>query len=69
MKVATILEDPVVKQADLHIYATHTKRFPVRGSGFMSVQDPARPPTIILDGISSSTYEIQVGLGESFSKP
>lgn len=60
MKVATILEDPSVKEADMHVYATHTKHFPVRGTGFVSVQDPSRPPAIVIDGISAANYKVQV---------
>ena len=60
VKVATILEDPVVKEAEMLIYASHTKSFPVRGSGFVSVEDPGQAPSILLDGIPSSTYKIQV---------
>lgn len=60
LKVATILEDPNVTPADMKIYATHTKSFPVKGSGFVSIEDPGTPPTILLDGISSSVYMIQV---------
>lgn len=60
MKVATILEDPSVKEADMHLYATHTKHFPVRGAGFVSVQDPSTPPTIVIDGISAANYKVQV---------
>lgn len=67
VKVATILEDPSVKEADMHIYATHTKHFPVRGAGFVSVQDPSKPPTIVIDGISAANYKIQVGSDSSFS--
>ena len=60
VKVATILEDPVVKEADMHIYTTHTKHFPVRGSGFVSVQDPGKAPVVVIDGISSANFKIQV---------
>lgn len=63
MKVATILEDPSVKEADMHLYATHTKHFPVRGAGFVSVQDPSSPPTIVIDGISAANYKVQVRRG------
>ncbi|CAM9721966.1 unnamed protein product [Ascophyllum nodosum] len=59
VKVATILEDPVVKEADMHIYTTHTKHFPVRGSGFVSVQDPGKAPVVVIDGISSANFKIQ----------
>eukprot|EP00752_Nemacystus_decipiens_P008845 g7893.t1 len=60
VKVATILEDPVVKSAEMHIYATHTKHFPVRGSGFLAELDGAsKPPTIVIDGISAANYKIQ----------
>lgn len=59
VKVATILEDPSVKEADMHLYATHTKHFPVRGAGFVSVQDPSTPPTIVIDGISAANYKVQ----------
>lgn len=60
MKVATILEDPSVKEADMHVYATHTKHFPVRGTGFVSVYDPSRPPIIVIDGISAANFMVQV---------
>ena len=61
VKVATILEDPVVKPGEMHIYATHTKHFPVRGSGFLAELDGAsKPPTIVIDGISAANYKIQV---------
>lgn len=60
VKVATILEDPKVMEADRKIYASHTKSFLVKGSGFVSIQDPGTAPTILLDGISSSIYMIQV---------
>lgn len=60
-KVATILEDPVVNANEMHIYATHTKHFPVRGSGFLAELDGAsKPPTIVIDGISAANYKIQV---------
>lgn len=59
VKVATILEDPKVMEADRKIYASHTKSFLVKGSGFVSIQDPGTAPTILLDGISSSIYMIQ----------
>ena len=60
MKVATILESPTIKQADMHIYTTHTKHFPVRGTGFVSVQDPGKPPVVVVDGISSANFKVQV---------
>lgn len=60
VKVATILEDPTVTSAEMHIYTTHTKHFPVRGAGFVSVQDPGKPPSIVIDGISAANYKIQV---------
>ncbi|CBN78994.1 peptidase S1 and S6, chymotrypsin/Hap [Ectocarpus siliculosus] len=59
VKVATILEDPTITEGEMHIYTTHTKHFPVHGTGFQSVLDPSRPPTIVIDGISSSNYKIQ----------
>eukprot|EP00903_Cladosiphon_okamuranus_P014061 g13069.t1 len=59
-KVATILEDPVVKPGEMHIYTTHTKHFPVRGSGFLAELDGAsKPPAIVIDKISSSNYKVQ----------
>ena len=61
VKVATILEDPVVKPGEMHIYTTHTKHFPVRGSGFLAELDGAsKPPAIVIDGISAANYKIQV---------
>lgn len=61
MKVATILEDPVVKPGEMHIYTTHTKHFSVHGSGFLAELDSAsKPPTIVIDGISAANYKIQV---------
>lgn len=59
VKVATILEDPTVKQADMHIYTTHTKHFPIRGAGFVSVQDPGKAPSLVIDGISSANFKVQ----------
>lgn len=63
MKVANILEDPVVNEADLQVYASHTKRFPVRGSGFFSAD--GKSPSILLDGIPSFNYEVEVGFALS----
>ena len=60
VKVAIILETPRIKQADMHIYTTHTRRFPVRGIGFVSVQDPGKPPIVVVDGISSVNFKVQV---------
>lgn len=62
VKIATILEDPVVDAAELQIYRTHTKHFAVRGSGFLSSLDTNKPPIIVIDALSSSQYKIQVGL-------
>eukprot|EP00752_Nemacystus_decipiens_P018630 g16704.t1 len=62
VKVATVLEDPVVKPAEMHIhiYATHTRRFPVRGSGLMVDLDGVRRrPSIVIDGLSAADYQIQ----------
>lgn len=63
VKIATILEDPVVNPGEMHIYTTHTKHFPVRGTGFLSVLDPSRPPSIVIDGLSALNYKIQVRCG------
>lgn len=60
IKVATIFENPVVNEADLQIYASHTKHFPVRGTGFHSAEEKSKVPKILLDGIPSSHYRIQV---------
>lgn len=49
-----------MKSAELQVYATHTKRFPVRGSGFHSFDDTSQAPKIMLDGIPSSNYQVQV---------
>ncbi|CAN0190438.1 unnamed protein product, partial [Ectocarpus fasciculatus] len=59
VKVATILEDPTITLGEMHIYSTHTKHFPVHGTGFLSVLDPSKPPSIVIDGISASNYKIQ----------
>lgn len=60
VKIATILETPSVTEADMHIYKTHTKHFPVRGTGFVSKEDPTKLPVIVIDGISSANYDIKV---------
>lgn len=60
MKVADIFEDPVVNVGEMHIYATHTKHFPVRGSGFDTLLNGASPPVLVIDGISANRYKIQV---------
>lgn len=60
MKVADILEDPVVNPGELHLYTTHTKHFPVRGTGFDTLLNTGTPPVIVIDGISANKYKIQV---------
>ncbi|CAM9570987.1 unnamed protein product, partial [Hapterophycus canaliculatus] len=59
VKIASILEDPVINPGEMHIYTTHTKHFSVRGSGFLSVLDPGRAPSIVIDGLSTANYKIQ----------
>lgn len=64
VKVASILEDPKVIEGDNQIYVSHTKHFPVRGSGFSSPENSGKPPVIVLEGIPSSAYSIQVRLSK-----
>ncbi|CAM9563234.1 unnamed protein product, partial [Discosporangium mesarthrocarpum] len=59
IKVAMILNQPSIKQADMSIYRTHTKHFPVMGSGFLSLFDRSKPPAIELDNVKPSAYTIQ----------
>lgn len=48
VKIATILEDPIVEASQLHVYATRTKQINIKGRGFFSVYDPQFSPKVKL---------------------
>lgn len=62
MRVATILENPVVEPREMTIYTTNTKDFPAYGSVFhhVDVANASKSSSIVIDGLSAVNYKIQV---------
>ncbi|CAM9708784.1 unnamed protein product, partial [Chrysoparadoxa australica] len=58
-KLAVILENPVISEQDLKIYASHSKHFTIRGVGLFSFFNPLDyQPVLELDSVPSSYYTL-----------
>lgn len=46
LKVATVLDDPMVLASELHVYASHTKHITIQGRGFVSAYNTHYLPKV-----------------------
>jgi hypothetical protein len=67
IKVASVLEDPVVTEEENHIYASRSKKFTIHGSGFVSMLNSELAPKLEIARLPSMAYEITSWLSTSIT--